>query len=186
MCMLTRICLYRFEMDNTVVTDFKILCDKNIMLPVVNRNIIISSPIFPQNAFFSPQEHVGNSLFCSFALRFFTRVARAIRLCGSLQKEWREQNERLALSTFSNTRAIRSFYSFYEWAFLKRKLKTGFLSHFLALLRVGNSHFRSLHCLALCSFTLLLLFLLLIALLLLSLFHSRRSFKNSEKSDSIF
>ena len=50
--MLTRICLDRFEMDNTVVTDFKILCDKNIMLPVVNRNIILSSPIFPQNAFF--------------------------------------------------------------------------------------------------------------------------------------
>ena len=141
--------------------------------------------------FFHPRSILGIrsfalSLFHSFALQSFARATRAIRSHGSLQKEWREQNERLALFTFSNTRAIRSFYSFYEWAFLKRKLKTGFLSHFLALLRVGNSHFRSLHCLALCSFTLLLLFLLLIALLLLSLFHSRRSFKNSEKSDSIF
>jgi hypothetical protein len=33
-------------MDGSVVTDFKILCDKNIMLPIVNRNIIIYVKLF--------------------------------------------------------------------------------------------------------------------------------------------
>ena len=61
-------------MDNTVVTDFKILCDKNIMLPVVNRNIILSSPIFPQNAFFfTPGAYweFALLLFHSFTLSLF-------------------------------------------------------------------------------------------------------------------